>query len=391
MKSALITGTSSGIGRAAVRRLADDGWLVFAGVRTKADAKSLAAEPGEVVPVELDVTDAAQIEAAVEQVSAITGGRLDALVNNAGIGVAGPLEALPPDGLRQILDVNVVGQVAVTQALLPLLRRGGAGRILFVGSVGGRVTHPWAAPTTPPSSPWRRSPTACGWSSPSSRSASACSSRGRSTPRSGARRASRSAACARSCAAKRASSTTGRCGASKRPLGSAERKGEEPAKVAAKIADALGGSGSRYPVGRGVRTLVSARPLLPDFVYDRLSAVIFPLASSLAFFASRLFRARFFRRRFPRGGFRAAFFAVLSISPALFARWLFSPADFFAVWLFGAARRCERGTSWATAPASCLIWPSRNSPSAPRLCGSPRASLAVSLSPTLVAKVSSAR
>ena len=114
MKSVLITGTSSGIGRSAVQHLAGRGWLVFAGVRNRVDAKALAAEVGEVVPVELDVTKPAQIEAAREQVSAVTGGSLDGLVNNAGIGVAGPLEALPPDGLREILDVNVVGQVAVT-------------------------------------------------------------------------------------------------------------------------------------------------------------------------------------------------------------------------------------------------------------------------------------
>ncbi len=146
MKSVLVTGTSSGIGRATVRQLAGQGWQVFAGVRNQADARSLAAEPGEVVPVELDVTSAEQIEAAREQVMAVTGGGLDALVNNAGIGVAGPLEALPPDALREILDVNVVGQVAVTQAFLPLLRASGGGRVLFVGSVGGRVTHPWGAP-----------------------------------------------------------------------------------------------------------------------------------------------------------------------------------------------------------------------------------------------------
>ncbi|MBK5220239.1 MAG: SDR family oxidoreductase [Thermoleophilia bacterium] len=272
MKSVLVTGTSSGIGRATVQRLAGDGWLVFAGVRNQVDAKSLAAEPGEVVPIELDVTDPAQIEAAAEQVSAVTGGALDALVNNAGIGVAGPLETLPPDGLRQILDVNVVGQVAVTQALLPLLRRG-HGRILFVGSVGGRVTHPWAAPyhaskfaleaiadclrveladqkvsvgllePGPIDTPiWAKSREQVN----------------------GLREELRGEARELYDAPLRKF---------QEQLTSAERKGEEPAKVAAKIADALGGSGSRYPVGRGVRTLVNVRPLLPDFVYDRLSGL----------------------------------------------------------------------------------------------------------------------
>lgn len=273
MKSVLITGTSSGIGRAAVQRLAGDGWLVFAGVRNQVDAKSLAREPGEVVPVELDITDGAGIEAAAEQVSAVTGGELDALVNNAGIGVAGPLETLPPDALREILDVNVVGQVAVTQALLPLLRRGGRGRILFVGSVGGRVTFPWGAPyhaskfaleaiadclrvelagqevsvgllePGPISTPiWSKSREQV---------------EGLRKKLEGEQRELYDAPLRKF----------------EQQLSSADRNGVEPAKVAAKIADALGGSGSRYPVGRGVRTLTTARPLMPDFVYDRLSGL----------------------------------------------------------------------------------------------------------------------
>jgi len=274
MKSVLVTGTSSGIGRATVQRLAYDGWLVFAGVRNPTDARALAAEPGEVVPVELDVTDQADIAAATEQVAAVGGGTLDALVNNAGIGVAGPLETLPPDGLRQILDVNVVGQVAVTQAFLPLLRRSGAGRVLFVGSVGGRVTHPWAAPyhaskfaleaiadclrvelegqgvsvgllePGPIETPiWAKSREQV---------------HGLREELSGEARRLYDEPLRRF----------------EETLTSAERKGEEPAKVAAKIADALGGSGSRYQVGRGVGTIVKLRPLLPDFVYDRLRSVI---------------------------------------------------------------------------------------------------------------------
>jgi NAD(P)-dependent dehydrogenase (short-subunit alcohol dehydrogenase family) len=272
MKSVLVTGTSSGIGRASVQHLTGQGWLVFAGVRNQTDAKALASEPGEVIPVELDVTDAAQIEAAAEQISTVTGGRLDGLVNNAGIGVAGPLEALPPDGLRKILDVNVVGQVAVTQALLPLLRRGG-GRILFVGSVGGRVTHPWAAPyhaskfaleaiTDCLRVELAGQPVSIGLLEPGPIDTPIWA-KSREQVR-GLRAELRGEARDLYDEPLRKFEET---------LTSAERKGEEPAKVAAKIADALGGSGSRYPVGRGVRTLVSVRPLLPDFVYDRLSGI----------------------------------------------------------------------------------------------------------------------
>jgi NAD(P)-dependent dehydrogenase (short-subunit alcohol dehydrogenase family) len=273
MKSVLITGTSSGIGRATVQHLTGQGWLVFAGVRNQADAKALASEPGEVTPVELDVTDAAQIEAATEQISAVTGGSLDGLVNNAGIGVAGPLEALPPEGLRQILDVNVVGQVAVTQALLPLLRRSGGGRVLFVGSVGGRVTHPWAAPyhaskfaleaiTDCLRVELAEQPVSVGLIEPGPIDTPIW---GKSREQvHGLREELRGEARQLYDEPLRKFEET---------LTSAERKGEEPAKVAAKIADALGGSGSRYPVGRGVRTLVNVRPLMPDFVYDRLSGI----------------------------------------------------------------------------------------------------------------------
>lgn len=273
MKSVLVTGTSSGIGRATVQHLTGQGWLVFAGVRNKADAKALASEPGEVVPVELDVTDAAQIEAAAEQISTLTGGSLDGLVNNAGIGVAGPLEVLPPDGLRQILDVNVVGQVAVTQALLPLLRRGDGGRILFVGSVGGRVTYPWAAPYHASKYALEAivdclrveladQPVSVGLLEPGPIDTPIWAKSREQV--SGLREELTGEARELYDEPLRKFENT---------LTTAERKGEEPAKVAAKIVEALGGSGSRYPVGRGVRTLVSVRPLLPDFAYDRLRSI----------------------------------------------------------------------------------------------------------------------
>lgn len=142
MRSALVTGASTGIGRATALRLDAAGWRVFAGVRKDADAKALAeAGSDRLVPLILDVTDAEQIAAAAEQIGADAGGRLDGLVNNAGIAVPGPLETLPLDDFRRQVDVNLTAQVAVTQALLPLIRPA-RGRVVFIASIGGRIAFP---------------------------------------------------------------------------------------------------------------------------------------------------------------------------------------------------------------------------------------------------------
>jgi len=144
--SALITGASTGIGRATALRLAASGWTVLAGVRKPDDGDALVAAGGErVVPILLDVTDAAQIARATERVGEIAPSGLDALVNNAGIGYGGPLELTPIDGLRNQFEVNVLGPVALTQAMLPALRRA-RGRVVFVSSVGGRVAMAFTAP-----------------------------------------------------------------------------------------------------------------------------------------------------------------------------------------------------------------------------------------------------
>jgi NAD(P)-dependent dehydrogenase (short-subunit alcohol dehydrogenase family) len=138
-RAALVTGASSGIGRASAVRLASSGWRVFGGVRTDADASSLR-EHG-VEPVVLDVTDPEQISAA----AAAVGPELHGLVDNAGIAVAAPLELVPLDELRRQLEVNVVGQVAVLQAVLPALRRV-HGRVVLMGSIGGRSALPFLGP-----------------------------------------------------------------------------------------------------------------------------------------------------------------------------------------------------------------------------------------------------
>ncbi len=142
MPSVLVTGATRGIGRATAIRLAEHGWNVFAGVRRAQDGEELTgAQPGRISPVVVDVTDAEQV-AALEQALPPD---LDALVNNAGIVVGGPLEAVPLSELRRQLEVNVVGQVAVTQALLPRLRRT-RGRVVFVSSLSGRVSTPLTGP-----------------------------------------------------------------------------------------------------------------------------------------------------------------------------------------------------------------------------------------------------
>jgi NAD(P)-dependent dehydrogenase (short-subunit alcohol dehydrogenase family) len=142
----LITGASTGIGAASAVELARRGFRVFAGFRKDADGERLKSQSAEIVPLRLDVTDAAQIAAAAECVGkAIGAAGLAGLVNNAGIVVAGPLEILPLDELRRQLEVNVVGQVAVLQAMLPLLRRA-RGRIVNISSVNGRFAPPYMAP-----------------------------------------------------------------------------------------------------------------------------------------------------------------------------------------------------------------------------------------------------
>ena len=145
----VVTGTSSGIGRATALRLAATGHHVYAGVRRTADAPAPPpAGPGEITPLLLDVTDLAQIGAAADTVAAHTGpAGLDGLVDNAGIGLFGPLEILPIEQFRHLLEVNVTGQLAVTQALLPLLRRA-RGRIVLIGSIGTRFTPPFTGPVS---------------------------------------------------------------------------------------------------------------------------------------------------------------------------------------------------------------------------------------------------
>lgn len=118
------------------------GWSVFAGIRDQAASAALvAASAGAIRPVKCDVTNSEQIESAVSQIMAATEGSLDGLVNNAGIAVPGPLELVSIEEVRRQLEVNVIGQAAVTQPLITALRSS-TGRIVNIGSVSGLFTPP---------------------------------------------------------------------------------------------------------------------------------------------------------------------------------------------------------------------------------------------------------
>jgi NAD(P)-dependent dehydrogenase (short-subunit alcohol dehydrogenase family) len=138
----VITGASTGIGRATALRLARAGFDVLAGVRREEDGADLRAQDGRIEPVLVDVTDAGQIANLAARVGAAP---LAGLVNNAGIAVAGPLEGVPINLVRRQYEVNVFGLLAVTQALLDPIRAG-QGRIVNIGSIGGRINTPFVGP-----------------------------------------------------------------------------------------------------------------------------------------------------------------------------------------------------------------------------------------------------
>lgn len=143
MKQIVITGCSTGFGRATALFMARQGWRVFATVRKEVDAHGLMAEAGaaeNLQPLVVDIVRAADIETLRSAVAA-RGAGLEALVNNAGTGYPGPLELISLEEVRKQLELNTTAQLAVTQALLPMLRAA-RGTLINVSSVGGRVAFP---------------------------------------------------------------------------------------------------------------------------------------------------------------------------------------------------------------------------------------------------------
>jgi NAD(P)-dependent dehydrogenase (short-subunit alcohol dehydrogenase family) len=149
-RSVLVTGSSSGIGRATAERFAARGWRVFASMRRPeagAPLRELAASKGwRLSTPALDVTDDASVAAAVGALLEETGGRLDVLVNNAGYYAWGPLEETTPDELRAQLETNVIGVLRVTRAVLPAMRARRAGAVVTLGSLSGLVALPVVGP-----------------------------------------------------------------------------------------------------------------------------------------------------------------------------------------------------------------------------------------------------
>ncbi len=153
MQSVVVTGVSTGIGRATATLLAQRGFHVFGSVRKAQDAEPLQAALGErFTPLIFDVTDEAAARAAAQTVRMALGGqRLAGLVNNAGIAVGGPLSDVPIAEFRKQMEVNITGPMIVTQAFLPLLGtdkslKGEPGRIVNISSVGGKMGAPFLGP-----------------------------------------------------------------------------------------------------------------------------------------------------------------------------------------------------------------------------------------------------
>jgi NAD(P)-dependent dehydrogenase (short-subunit alcohol dehydrogenase family) len=144
-RSHVVTGASTGIGRACVDALACTGAHVWASVRTDADEEALQRDhPDTVTVLRMDVTDADSVTAAGHRV--LAAGPLAGLVNNAGVALPAPLEHIPIEVFRRQMEVNLIGQLAVTQAMLPALRtsrgQGADARIVMIGSIGGRIAAP---------------------------------------------------------------------------------------------------------------------------------------------------------------------------------------------------------------------------------------------------------
>jgi NAD(P)-dependent dehydrogenase (short-subunit alcohol dehydrogenase family) len=141
-KSILITGSSTGIGKASALKLDKEGFQVFAGVRKKSDGDALKKlSTGNLIPLIIDVTDVKSIEKACKTISTITDGNLYGLMNNAGIAANGVVELMPLDFVKNVIETNLISIFAVTRIFMPLLRKS-KGRIVNTGSISGITALP---------------------------------------------------------------------------------------------------------------------------------------------------------------------------------------------------------------------------------------------------------
>ena len=166
VQTILVTGSTSGFGRLTVETLARQGYTVFAGMRAVAGKNAPAAEELRALAqreqlalqiVEIDVTDDASVEQAIAVIIETTG-RLDVVVNNAGVSYTGPLEAFALEQVRQQFETNVFSVLRVNRAVLPQMRKQGSGLLLQIGSIAGRLALPFRDCTERQSLPWRDSP-----------------------------------------------------------------------------------------------------------------------------------------------------------------------------------------------------------------------------------------
>ncbi|MEM7464213.1 MAG: SDR family oxidoreductase [Pseudomonadota bacterium] len=139
-KTILITGASSGIGKATAKLFHEKGWNVVATMRNP-DAETELNKLDNVLVTRLDVMDGSSVKAAVD-LAVNEFGKIDALLNNAGYGAYGPLEAFPMDAIERQFDTNVIGLLSVTKAVLPHMRAANSGVIVNVSSIGGKITFP---------------------------------------------------------------------------------------------------------------------------------------------------------------------------------------------------------------------------------------------------------
>lgn len=271
-KTVLVTGTSSGIGAACAEALSAEGWRVYAGVRTAAEVKaSKSTGSSSVMKIALDVTKARSIAAAAKRVREETGSGLHGLVNNAGIPGAGPVETVPLDVFRSVIETNLIGQFAVTQAFLPQIRQA-KGRIVFISSLGGRVAFPYA-------SPYHASKFGLEGLAESLRAEMAPFEVAVSLVEPGSMATDIWAKGRSSLTESRERMTDEQRSAYGKALAgfdqqlSAQEESEDPSEVAAKVVSALtdGSPSLRYLVGRGAGTLTKMKGLLPGPVFDRIT------------------------------------------------------------------------------------------------------------------------